>query len=245
MSISPENGNAGKQWALIRWAENFFYKVEIIYLLALPVLGGLAIYHTSFDYFGFTVMAGWLLAMMHVYLHLPFFLERKNMRGMKALLPLAPVAAAGINQGIGTADFWHFFLENTVMEAGALMLGLVGMFLFGKGISGKRSFEDLGYGLVVIVIALFLASAAPFFLAWAAHWPKYTENPLMLAPAFMGLGFATYGKFKMVKVMSEGGPNPDVAMDGKEMYIIALIFGWLFLLPLIGWLTGLLDKAMG
>jgi|GEM_PF-3297403 hypothetical protein len=274
MSQLPELDSLRRRWRWLGWIEDVIYRIEMVFLLSLPLLGALAIYNIAPQYYKWTIVAGWLLALLHVYLHMPFYSVKSNLRGIRALLPLAPVVAAGVNQGFAATDFWHFFLESCVMEAGALMLGFAGILLVGKGMAGGSAWKDLGPFMVLMVAGLALATASPFFLAWSTKWELYTANPWMFASSLFGLGMATYHKNRFLQNMANDAgqrlrssklPTPKKVApntsnhrpesqstsstpqkDGfgfEEKLILFIVFGWIFLLPLVLWLFEVIQDA--
>ena len=154
--------------------QRWLLRIEVAYLTLLPFLGAIAAFYFHSPWATYIIWAGWLLALMNMYIHVPMAVSGYRRKGLRLLLPMASTGVIALKNGLGAGNIWSFFLDEAVMESAALMMGFALIFLFSRGTKGDTAWEALGPGLVVFVVLLFVGSAGGLFLAWLeriAHQP--------------------------------------------------------------------------
>ncbi|MCA9565933.1 MAG: hypothetical protein KC561_20690 [Myxococcales bacterium] len=199
------------------------YLVTTLYYALLPLLGGAAAIIADPSVTGWVVMGGWVAGVLSLYLHAPVI--SRNTGPLNLIALLLPIALLGLKQGLSGTFVLELFLDQTVLECATLTLGFVGVIALGKGISGNSAWKDLGPGLVVILIGIFVASVWGFLAAWAPL--QGDQPPLGLALTGAALVATVFAKARLLLSIRDGRAGTNRLLDKYWGLIIAFIAVWI------------------
>ncbi|MCB1318229.1 MAG: hypothetical protein KDK27_19820, partial [Leptospiraceae bacterium] len=204
-----------------RW-RGFISALEIAYICLLPFLGALAAFQLESDFIGWIMIGGWLLAVLNVYIHAPVILSGYGRSAPLLLVPLVRIVLLAGKQSWMEGSIWNFFLDETILEAGSLMIAFALMFLFGRGISGNTAWQDLGVGMVVIMVGLFLGSIGGFLMFYIEQLPNGLHPALILQA--IALGIAVYYRLRLITGIRDGFIQPDAIFNKHFFVLLGVIF---------------------
>jgi hypothetical protein len=185
--------------------------------------------------------SGWLLALLNVYIQVPVIVEtgKEKWTGLATGLIL-PRFVLVAKQFFSEGSPWNYFYDQVMLDAGSLILALIVMFVFYKGISGNSSWKDLGIPFVIIILLIFGGTVSGFILLWNEKRTALgPEDGIFFA---VSLFLAIRYRIRIMKDLSTSPANPDSFYSGKEFMIMLPLIVWI-LVPLAGWIIQLISKS--
>lgn len=222
-------------------------KVEFAYYAILPFLGYIAVYQLNSNTQGVNWLPfmGWVVLLVYqiVYLGLMKSAETERYTGVTLIIPPFLI---GLNQSLMNGTIWDFFLEQTMMEVVALMIGLSVIFMFFKNDVGRYAYQDIG--IIPLMVVGFL-----FFGVWGivtSWWNRqsYTSTAEIWNIAIFAIAFLIELRTNIIvlnKIVKRKLIINDVYQEvssGNKNMGFFIIFGqmilWILVIPLLYFFFG-------